>query len=67
MAELRASSRNALASRAFGLPGQRKYPINDKIHARVAKSYASKEFHAGKLSASQKAQIDRKANAKLGK
>jgi hypothetical protein len=65
MAELHAASRNALADRVFGLPNQRKYPIPDKVHARVAKSYASKEFHAGKLSASQKAQIDSKANRKL--
>ena len=67
MAKLTSSSRNALANRVFGLPEQRKYPMPDKVHARVAKSYASKEFHAGKLSASQKARIDRKANAKLGK
>ena len=67
MAVLKTKSRNALADRVFGLPGQRKYPMPDKVHARVAKSYASKELHAGKLSASQKAQIDRKANRKLGK
>lgn len=67
MAKLKAASRNALADRVFGLPGERKYPIPDKVHARVAKSYASKEFHAGKLSAGQKSQIDAKANRKLGK
>jgi hypothetical protein len=37
----------------------------DKNHARVAESYASKEFNAGKLSGSAKAEIDRKAKAKL--
>jgi len=67
MSKLTAQSRNALADRVFALPSQRKYPIPDKNHARVAKSYASKEFNAGKLSASQKSQIDRKANQKLGK
>ncbi len=67
MAELTSKSRNALASRVFGLPGERKYPMPDKIHARVAKSYASKEEHAGKLSPASKAKIDKKANAILGK
>lgn len=67
MAKLRKSVRDMLSSSTFGLPEQRKYPITDKNHARVAKSYASKEYHAGKLSASQKAKIDRKANAKLGR
>lgn len=67
MAKLKAASRNALADRVFGLPGSRKYPVNDKAHARNAKSRASQQFNAGRLSASQKAQIDRKANVKLGK
>lgn len=34
----------------------------DKNHARVAKSYASKEVGAGNLSPSGKAKIDAKAN-----
>jgi hypothetical protein len=67
MAKLTAHKRNALAERTFGLPEQRKYPMPDKSHARVAKSYASKEYRVGKLSASQKARIDAKANRKLGK
>ena len=67
MAKLHAAERNRLATSEFGLPKQRKYPVEDKVHARVAKSYASKEEHAGKLSASQEAQIDRKADRVLGK
>lgn len=67
MAVLSSKSRNSFADSVFGLPQSRKYPISDKVHARVAKSYASKELHAGKLSGSQKAQIDRKANRMLGK
>ena len=67
MSELKAKTRNALAARVFGLPRERKYPIPDKVHARVAKSYASKELREGKLTESQKEQIDRKANRKLGK
>lgn len=67
MAKMRAKQRNKLPSSEFGLPGVRKYPVNDKAHARAAKAYASKEEHQGKLSPSQKAKIDRKADAKLGK
>ncbi len=67
MAVLKAKTRNALADSVFGLPGQRKYPITDKTHARVAKSYASKEEHRGVISKAQEQQIDRKANAKLHK
>ena len=67
MAKLKAATRNKLPSSEFGLPKSRKYPVNDPAHARAAKAYASKEEHAGKLSPSQKATIDRKADAKLGK
>ena len=67
MAVLSTQSRNSLRDAVFGLPKQRKYPMPDKLHARVAKSYASKEFNRGELSAAQKAQIDAKANRKLGK
>ncbi len=66
MAKLDAADRNKLSSSTFGLPAERKYPMPDKVHARVAKSYASKEEHAGKLSSDQKAQIDRKADRILG-
>jgi len=43
------------------------YPMPDKKHARVAKSYASKEEHAGKLSKSAEKKIDAKADKVLGK
>lgn len=63
MAKLNAAARKKLSSKTFGLPKQRKYPMPDANHAKVAKSYASKEVKAGKLSASQKAKIDAKANS----
>lgn len=76
MAKLTAKARKKIPSSDFGLPGKGKggkneagrgkYPMPDKEHARVAKSYASKEEHAGKLSKAQEAEIDRKANKKLG-
>lgn len=36
MAKLNASKRKRLASSQFAEPGKRKYPINDKAHARNA-------------------------------
>jgi hypothetical protein len=65
--ELTSKKRNKLPKSSFGLPGSRKYPINDKSHARNAKARASQMYNAGKLSASSKAKIYAKANRKLGK
>ena len=62
MAKLKASTRNAIPSTKFGLPGSRKYPMPDKSHAANAKARASQMVKAGKLSPSSKAQIDAKAN-----
>ena len=62
MAKLKASTRNALPSSAFGLPGSRKYPMENRSHATNAKARASQMLKAGKLSSSSKAQIDAKAN-----
>lgn len=67
MSKLSSHSRNALADRAFGLPGQRKYPMPDKSHAANAKARATQMVKRGKLSASSKAKIDAKANRILGK
>lgn len=67
MAKLTTKRRKSLPKSEFGMPGQRKYPMPDKAHARVAKSYASKEANAGKLSRSAEAKIDRKADKVLGK
>lgn len=67
MAVLKAAERNRLAGSDFGLPKQRKYPMPDKSHARNAKSRASEMEHEGRLSASEEAKIDRKANRILGK
>lgn len=65
--KLRAEQRNKIPASKFGLPKERKYPVEDKTHARVAKSYASKEEHRGVITKAQEEQIDRKANAVLGK
>lgn len=67
MSVLKAKTRNALADRVFGLPGQRKYPMPDKPHAANAKARATQQVKAGHLSSSAKAKIDAKANRILGK
>ena len=67
MAILKAARRNKLAKSTFGLPGERKYPMPDKNHARNAKARASQQFNKGNLSESQKSKIDALANALLKK
>jgi len=65
MAELTQKKRRTLKDATFALPGRR-FPIPDKTHAAVAKSYASRMYSKGQLSAGQKAQVDVKADKKLG-
>ena len=58
MAKLTSQARSHLPATKFALPEQKKYPINDKAHARNAKARASEMKHQGKISASTKARID---------
>lgn len=67
MAKLSAKSRNSLPSSSFGEPGSRKYPMPDRSHAANAKARASQAVKAGRMSKSEEARIDAKANRKLGK
>lgn len=67
MAKLSSKQRKSLPGSTFGLPGRRAYPMPDAEHAANAKARATQQFHAGNLSASEKAEIDAKANRKLGK
>lgn len=59
--DLTTSDREHMSSKTFGLPKQRKYPMPDKEHAALAKAYAARY-----ASPAERAQIDRKANKKLG-
>ena len=43
MAKLRAATRNKLPSSVFGLPKQRKYPMEDRVHQIKAEEFATKE------------------------
>lgn len=67
MAKLTAAKRKKIPKKEFGLPGEKKYPMPDKSHARNAKSRASEMEHKGKLSSSAKSKIDAKADRILGK
>lgn len=67
MAKLTAAKRKKIPKKEFGLPGEKKYPMPDKSHARNAKARASQMENAGKLSPSSKAKIDAKADRILGK
>lgn len=66
MSKLTASTRAAVPTSQFGLPGSRKYPMPDKAHAANAKARATQMVEKGKLSASSAAKIRAKANAMLG-
>lgn len=65
MAELKARSRNKLPASKFAEPEKRAYPIEDKAHARNAKARASQAANAGRMSKSEKAKIDKKADKVL--
>lgn len=65
MAVLTTKARNAFGPMKFGLPGKRAYPIESPAHAADAKARASEEFNKGRLSASQKAEVDARANKVL--
>jgi hypothetical protein len=67
MARLTTAKKKAEPKSEFGLPGQRKYPMPDKSHARNAKARASQMEHQGKLSAADKKKIDTKADRILNK
>ena len=66
MAKLSSQARKKLPASEFAGAG-RSFPVNDRSHAANAKARASQAVKAGRMSASQKARIDSKANAVLKK
>lgn len=64
--KLASKQRNALPANEFALPAERKYPVNDKSHAGLAKGRAAQQYARGNLSSGQKASIDAKANRVIG-
>ncbi len=67
MAELKTDARKKLPKSKFAEPDKRKYPIEDKAHARNAKARASQAQNAGRISKAEEAKIDKKADAVLKK
>ena len=67
MAELDTKSRKRLPKSKFAEPDKRKYPIEDKAHARNAKARASQATKAGRMSKAEERKIDKKADAVLKK
>lgn len=67
MAKLHKGVRDVLPKSTFGLPGSRKYPMPDRLHAANAKARATQMVKKGKLSGSSAAKIRAKANRILGK
>ena len=65
MAKLNTKSRDKLPTKDFAEPKARAYPIEDKPHARNAKARASQAVKAGRMSKSEAAKIDKKADAVL--
>ena len=66
VSKLTTKSRDKIPTSEFALPGRR-YPVEDEAHARNAKARAAQQKKAGRLSAADKAKVDRKANAVLNK
>jgi hypothetical protein len=66
VAKLSSQARKKLPSSSFA-GGGRSYPVPDRSHAANAKARASQAVNAGRMSGSQKAKVDAKANAVLKK
>ena len=64
MIDLTKAKRDKMPKSDFAGPG-RSFPVSDANHARLAKSGASRAEHAGNISASERAMIDRKADQVL--
>jgi hypothetical protein len=67
MAELNTAKRKKLPDSKFAEPSERKYPIEDKAHARNAKARASQAQNDGRISKAEEKRIDRKADKVLDK
>jgi hypothetical protein len=65
MAELTTEHRNNLSDAVFGLPKERKYPLNDRAHQINAKARATQQEAKGNLSHEQADMIRAKANRLL--
>lgn len=65
MSKLKTEEREDLPKSKFALPEERKYPIEDKAHARNAKARAAQQEKAGNLSETDRKKVDAKADKVL--
>lgn len=65
MSKLTSKQRNKLPKSDFGLPSERKYPVDTKARAANAKARAQQQYDRGELTKSQLKRIDAMANNKL--
>jgi len=65
MAKLTTKKRNSLPKSDFALPGERKYPVQDRSHAANAKARAQQQYDKGNISKKTLSKIDSKANKVL--
>jgi hypothetical protein len=63
--DLKAARRAKMKPNAFALSDKR-FPINDRNHARLAIGGATRAERAGNITAAQAAEVKAKARAKLG-
>jgi len=64
MAKLTTAERNKLPDSAFAGP-HRSYPVEDRAHAKAAKSRASQAFNAGAINKAEEEKINAKADKVL--
>lgn len=67
MAKISTKARKSLKPKQFALPKKRAFPLTNKSHDEDAIRMAAYSEKKGNISPMQKAMIDRKAKAKLGK
>ena len=67
MTKLSESDRKKLPASKFAEPEKKAYPIEDATHAKNAKARASQAVKAGRMSKTEKAKIDKKANTVIEK
>jgi hypothetical protein len=65
VAKLTAAKRKSMSPSQFAGPGH-SFPVNDKNHARLAISGATRSFNAGNISKSTENQIKARARRVLG-
>ncbi|MCJ2014178.1 DUF6582 domain-containing protein [Methylobacterium sp. J-076] len=67
MTKLTSEDREDIPKGKYALPEERKYPVEDKAHARNAKSRAAQQEKAGNLSTADRKRVDAKADEILDK